>query len=97
LWHSGIAICGTKRYCSGTVATANVSETHTTGADALRELMERNERSSGWLAKRLDCSQSHAWKLIVGQRAITSATAEKLAEIFAVPATTFAQPEGTDA
>lgn len=69
--------------------TSTDTGTLRTGSDALRDLMERHERSSAWLAKRLDCSQPHAWKLIVGKRGITPDTAIKLGAIFDVDPTLF--------
>lgn len=66
------------------------------GNDALRQLLERDERDHRWLASKTTFSASHIWRVIHEGRRISETLADQLAAIFGVPATTFLDPEATD-
>lgn len=59
------------------------------GAEALRDLLIEHERDFAWLASKVGFSQSHLWRVCNEGRRISPDLATKLAELFAVPASTF--------
>jgi plasmid maintenance system antidote protein VapI len=57
--------------------------------DALRRLLADDDRNFAWLAKKTGLSLGHLTRVARGERPISADLAQKLAEIFDVPVTTF--------
>ena len=57
--------------------------------DAIDRLAREQGRTKWWVARELGTHPSHLSKLISGERRITPRVADRLAELFGVPVTTF--------
>lgn len=55
------------------------------GAEALRRLLNENDRDMAWLARRTGRSKSYIWRVVQGERPLTRPLAEACAEVFGVP------------
>lgn len=62
---------------------------HRTGADAIREKLDADERDLKWLSRHTGWSYTHLWRVMNEGRAISPDLAERLATLFGVPASTF--------
>lgn len=62
-----------------------------TPVEALKRLLEADDRNVTWLAKKTGLSVSHCFRVAAGERPISAELAGKLGELFGVPASTFIQ------
>lgn len=63
------------------------------GPAAIRSLLESEERDFAWLSRKTGYSTSHLWRVVNEGRRISPDLANRLAELFGVPVTTFLQEE----
>lgn len=69
---------------------SNALATHSeTPGEAIDRLAREQGRTKWWVARELGTHPSHLSKLISGERRITPRVADRLAELFGVPVTTF--------
>jgi plasmid maintenance system antidote protein VapI len=59
------------------------------GHEAIARLLEENERTISWLARKLGMEQSHINRVVRGERRIMPDVAERMSLIFGVEASTF--------
>lgn len=62
-------------------------------AEALRRLLEDDDRNVTWLAKKTGLSVSHLFRVLEGERAISLNLAVKLSTLFGVPVSKFVESE----
>lgn len=59
---------------------------------AVAAYLTSEERTLAWMARKAGVSVSHLYRVTTGERPLTAALAEKLAELMGVPVNTLSEP-----